>query len=242
MAKRSSGVAKAGLVTGITGAVALGNQLLGGEGLNLFGGNGRNAENGGGATKYDIQQAERISALQADNALLRSETATDAKLIDLFKNTSAEFDRRDQTLVGMITAEAEQHAEIRCLNKTVAKLEAKVEEHGIRLCEIGTNERVQAERMTALAHSMNTRIDTERNAFYTALNCERDQRVAGDAASINYVNCNTVPNKKVLDPSHIFPGVVTENNYYRGALNYFNAGGTTPIINPSPCCVPPAAE
>ncbi len=226
MAHKSSGVAKAGLTTGIIGtSLAAAPALLGEGGLGGILGGGNNG---------------RVSELQSQVAKLQSERYTDQTTLELYRFLTGEFKERDQLITSTLIEEGKQQERINCNVKELERVRGVVEEHSRELCELRAREAVQAERFTALSHTMNTRFDTERRDFYNALHCEKEARIAGDEASINYVNCNTVPNKKVIDASLICPGVVTTQQYANGAINYFNEGGKTPVVYPSSCVCPAA--
>ncbi len=90
--KHSSGVAKAGLTTGIIGT-SLGALNALGNGAGLLGGLGRMAsgETGGCCSddhlvnRYDLGQAQRIAELETQIALRDANTFTDQKDIEMYK-------------------------------------------------------------------------------------------------------------------------------------------------------------
>lgn len=90
---RSSGVAKAGLATGVTalGVEAL-NMLSGGGNIlgNLFGGCGRGYGYGYGygydpVNRFELAQESALGAKDAEIALLRSNIYGDQKLLEVYK-------------------------------------------------------------------------------------------------------------------------------------------------------------
>lgn len=88
----SSGVAKAGLTTGIIGT-ALG-AMNGGGGIlgNLFGWNGCGRGYGYDAVShYELAQESAIAAKDAEIALLRSNTYQDQKMLELYKYVDGKF-------------------------------------------------------------------------------------------------------------------------------------------------------
>ncbi len=226
MAHKSSGVAKAGLTTGIIGTSLAAAPALLGEG-------GLGGILGGGSSS-------RVSELQSQVAKLQSERYTDSTTLDLYRYLAGEFKERDQLVAATLIEDGKQQERINCNLKELDRVRGIVEEHSRELGDLRMREAVNTERFTALSHTMNTRFDTERRDFYNALHCEKDARIAGDEQCISYVNCNTVPNKKVIDASLICPGVVTTQQYANGAINYFNEGGKTPVVYPSACVCPAA--
>lgn len=88
----SSGVAKAGLTTGIIGT-ALG-AMNGGGGIlgNLFGWGGCGRGYGYDAVShYELAQESAIAAKDAEIALLRSNTYQDQKMLELYKYVDGKF-------------------------------------------------------------------------------------------------------------------------------------------------------
>ncbi len=130
-------------------------------------------------------------------------------MLELYKFNEVQFAKRDAVAVGIITSEAEQRGELKCMQKTIDRLEARVEVHSAEICEINKAAAVNAERVQALAHSTKARIDSEREAFYAALGCERRERIAGDEAGIAFTECYAVKAKKVIPTDDLCPSAVT---------------------------------
>lgn len=128
------------------GGYAVANQMSGGCGgngglFNLFGGNNC----GCNATKYDIAQSERISALESTIASLTADRNTDAKLLSLYDyvvkndkeitaNITALFNETFNQIGNLKVAEQVNKMEI---DKNFQLLNQKVDyENKLTACEI----------------------------------------------------------------------------------------------------------
>lgn len=117
----SKGVGAAGLTTGIIGS-ALGvlNGGLGG----VLGGNMANCGTGygmgfGNDYRYELQQEQRISELQAGVALRDANVYNDQKMLELYKYFDGKFNYVEQQLCQQNVVNAQLTANIACMQKNL---------------------------------------------------------------------------------------------------------------------------
>lgn len=170
MNKQSSGVAKAGLATGITGT-ALGAMNLLGNGAGLLGnlmGNQQaicmnpwtwGCNENVPVTRYDAEKDARIAQLETEKALRDANTFTDSKFIELYKY----FD-----------------GELRNIRDTLAAQAVKNQ-------QTADSFQLVTERMQCCCDKLETKICAEENA-----------RKCADNTIVNYVNATFYP-KQVAD-------------------------------------------
>lgn len=170
MNKQSSGVAKAGLATGITGT-ALGAMNLLGNGAGLLGnlmGNQQvtcmNPWNWGcneniPVTRYDAEKDARIAQLETEKALRDANTFTDGKFIELYKY----FDGELRNIRDVLAAQA------------------------VKNQQTADSFQLVTERMQCCCDKLETKICAEENA-----------RKCADNTIVNYLNATFYP-KQVAD-------------------------------------------
>lgn len=120
----SSGVAKAGLTTGIIGT-SLG-VLNGGGGIlgNLFGWGGCNRGCGYGygydaVSHYELAQESALAAKDAEIALLRSNTYQDQKTLELYRYIDGKLAAHEAELARLNMALQREHDERCCGDNTI---------------------------------------------------------------------------------------------------------------------------
>lgn len=129
----SSGVAKAGLTTGIIGT-ALGGLMALGSGAGLLGGiNGITRGNTGNVedeyvTRYDADKDAQISRLEQEIALGKSEKYTDQKIIDVFERITTRIANDEQNFNAQMQTQAVYNAtntaNINCMANQIAQLQS----------------------------------------------------------------------------------------------------------------------
>lgn len=135
----SNGKANAALATGISGAVGTGVWLL----SNLFNGGcfmGRNMNNCCNEdhliNRYELQKEQKITSLETENALLKSNIYTDQKSIELYKYVDSKFNTLEQAISQQAVYNATINATIRCIQGQVAQLQSltKIVIPGTNVC------------------------------------------------------------------------------------------------------------
>lgn len=170
MNKQSSGVAKAGLATGITGT-ALGAMNLLGNGAGLLGNLMGNQQvtcmnpwywvcnENIPVTRYDAEKDARIAQLETEKALRDANTFTDGKFIELYKY----FDGELRNIRDVLAAQA------------------------VKNQQTADSFQLVTERMQCCCDKLETKICAEENA-----------RKCADNTIVNYLNATFYP-KQVAD-------------------------------------------
>ena len=121
----SNGKGNAALTTGIIGTslgglLALGNGLLNGSGISMRNGccNEDHLIN-----RYELQKEQRITNLETENALLKSNIYTDQKSIELYRYVDGKFNTLEQAINQQAVYNATNNATIACLQNQVACLQ-----------------------------------------------------------------------------------------------------------------------
>lgn len=118
-AKANTGLALSG--------TSLGFSLLGGGLSWLLGGN--RMTNGGCCNedhlinRYELQKEQRITTLETENALLKSNIYTDQKSIELYRYVDGKFNTLEQAINQQAVYNATNNATIACLQNQVACLQ-----------------------------------------------------------------------------------------------------------------------
>ncbi len=206
MGRKSSGVAKAGLITGIVGSAGalLNNNNCGGLLSNLFGGN-----NNCHATKeevaYAINQSEKMAAKDAEIAMLKADRSTDTKILELYQYTETQFKERDTTLTGALIELGKESVRNEYARADIAALKVTVAEQGKQICELNSSVSTLSERVTGVASTLSERIRAQGEATAAAINLEAERRECADNSLRCYVDATFVPGKLVMPLDAICP-------------------------------------
>lgn len=119
-AKANTGLALSG--------TSLGFSLLGGGLSWLLGGNrmmnGSCCNEDHLINRYELQKEQRITSLETENALLKSNIYTDQKSIELYKYVDSKFNTLEQTISQQAVYNATINATIGCIQGQVAQLQS----------------------------------------------------------------------------------------------------------------------
>lgn len=117
----SKGVAGAGLGLGIAGT-ALG--LLGGNAWNILGGRmGTCDGNNMPVSRFELEQQNKISALEAQVALRDANTYNDQKILEVYKYFDGKIEGINRRLCDQATYNATNTATINCMAAQIAQLQ-----------------------------------------------------------------------------------------------------------------------
>lgn len=117
----SRGVGAAGLTTGIIGS-ALG-VLNGGLGGLMNGGCGMAYNGGMGTYQYELNEAQKISELQAGIALRDANVYNDQKMLDLYKYFDGKIGYIEQQISQQSVVNAQITANLACMQKDIDTLQ-----------------------------------------------------------------------------------------------------------------------
>lgn len=136
----SNGKANAALATGITGAVGTGlgllsNGFLGGF-FNPRMNNNCYCSEDHLINRYELQKEQRITSLETENALLKSNIYTDQKSIELYKYVDSKFNALEQAINQQAVYNATNNATLACMQQQIACLQSltKVVIPGTNIC------------------------------------------------------------------------------------------------------------
>ena len=118
----STGKANAALTTGIIGTslgglLALGSNLLGGNGMNNCG-----CSENTHVSRYELGQESRIARLESEIALRDANIYSDQKLVEVYKDLSARINGIEAGLNAQAVYNATNTATINCIQGQVAQL------------------------------------------------------------------------------------------------------------------------
>ena len=135
----SNGKANAALSTGITGAVGTGLGLLSNGFLGGFFNPRMNncyCNEDHFVNRYELQKEQRITTLETENALLKSNIYTDQKSIELYKYVDSKFNTLEQAISQQAVYNATINATIGCIQGQVAQLQSltKIVIPGTNIC------------------------------------------------------------------------------------------------------------
>ena len=135
----SNGKANAALATGITGAVGTGLGLLSNGCLGGFFNpriNNCYCSDDHLINRYELQKEQRITSLETENALLKSNIYTDQKSIELYKYVDSKFNTLEQAISQQAVYNATINATIGCIQGQIAQLQSltKVVIPGTNIC------------------------------------------------------------------------------------------------------------
>lgn len=136
----SNGKANAALATGITGAVGTGlgllsNGFLGGF-FNPRMNNNCYCNEDHFVNRYELQKEQRITTLETENALLKSNIYTDQKSIELYRYIDGKFNTLEQAISQQAVYNATNNATLACMQQQIACLQSltKVVIPGTNIC------------------------------------------------------------------------------------------------------------
>ena len=238
----SSGVAKAGMVTGITSLGILGANLLNNGGLlgGLFG-NGNAAAAMAGQGAYQAA----ISAKDAEIGQLKAERYADHVGASTFDRAIQLSNRNDEKINAnlkeayqelVVTRErlATADANFKCLADSVSGLKVNVAELNREVADMRVREQQTADAVDCLAKSTSMRFDS----VYKAIDCakrecgdaialEAERRHAADQSIRCYVDATFVPGRLVMPREAICPEVMQRYNNWVAPTD--QAPATQPI-------------
>lgn len=118
----STGKANAALTTGIIGTslgglLALGSNLLGGNGMNNCG-----CSENTPVSRFELGQESRIARLESEIALRDANIYSDQKLVEVYKDLSARINGLEAGLNAQAVYNATNTATINCIQGQVAQL------------------------------------------------------------------------------------------------------------------------
>lgn len=132
--------ANAALATGITGAVGTGlgllsNGFLGGF-FNPRMNNNCYCSEDHLINRYELQKEQRITTLETENALLKSNIYTDQKSIELYRYVDSKFNTLEQAINQQAVYNATNNATLACMQQQIACLQSltKVVIPGTNIC------------------------------------------------------------------------------------------------------------
>ncbi len=235
----SSGVAKAGMITGITSLGILGAGLLNGNncGNGLLGGLfGNNCHAGmagmAGMAAQGAYQAA-ISAKDAEIGQLKAEKYADGVGTGVYAALNSQMKEAYQELVVTRERLATADANFKCLSEAVSGLKVNVAELNREAADAKVREQRNADAVECLAKSTTMRFDAVYNSidcakkeFGSALALESERRSAGDQNLMCYVNATFVPGKLVMPKDAICPSVMPQYNSWTAPT------GTAPDTQP----------
>lgn len=233
----SSGVAKAGLTTGIIGTSLAGLLALNGTGGlgGLFGGN-RVAETEG-AMALQSAALGTISCLQSQVGKLEAQRYADQGIANAYEKTIQRSDRNDDRINEnlkeafnelVITRErlARYDALQECQAKDMARMSAGLEAVQREVSDIRVREQATSDAINCLAKSTDQRFD----AVYRSIDCakrecgdaialEVERRCAADQSLRCYVDARFVPGRLVMPKDSICPEVMPRYNTFATPTN-----------------------
>lgn len=124
----SNGKGNAALTTGIIGTsigglLALGSGLLNGGGIAMRNGYGCCNEDHL-INRYELQKEQKITNLETENALLKSNIYTDQKSIELYRYIDGKFNTLEQAINQQAVYNATNNATLACMQQQIACLQS----------------------------------------------------------------------------------------------------------------------
>lgn len=244
MAKvESSGVAKAGLATGIVGTSLAGLLTLG-KLANVGGWNGWNGwnnnmncgnpcfNNGYAANIYQSVLSEKDSEI----AKLKAEKYADGVGQGVYAALNTNLKEAYGELVVTRERLATADANFQCLAASVDKIGTNVNNLNAEVANMRVREQATADAIDCLAKSTHQRFDSVYNAIDcakretgAAIALESERRVAGDQNLMCYVQATYVPGKLVMPREAICPEVMREYNSWVAPTATATAPATQPV-------------
>ena len=123
----SNGKANAALATGITGAVGTGLGLLSNGFLGGFFNpriNNCYCSDDHLINRYELQKEQRITSLETENALLKSNIYTDQKSIELYRYIDGKFNTLEQAINQQAVYNATNNSTLACMQQQIACLQS----------------------------------------------------------------------------------------------------------------------
>jgi hypothetical protein len=224
--EHSSGVAKAGLTTGIIGTSLAGLWALGGgNGSGLLGGilgNNRGFNCAEGAMYQSV-----LSQKDAEIAKLQSEKYTDQVGTQIYSNIQSNLKETYQELVLTRERLATNDANFKCLEKDVTRLSGQVQALDAEAVNNRVNNQRTADAIDCLAKNMNQRFESVYQTLDNGLKFEAERRKSGDNELYSYVNATFVPGTLKMSRDSICPEVMPRYNTWTAPTT--EAPATTPV-------------
>lgn len=223
----SSGVAKAGLTTGIIGTslaglMALengnGNGLLGG----IFGSNNCNAATLAAQGAYQAA----ISAKDAEIGQLKAERYADHVGTGVYAALNSQMKEGFQELVVTRERLARNETEFKCVAASFNDLRANVADLNREVADIRVREQRTADAIDCLAKSTNDQFANVYRTIDSKVQLEAEKRECGDKRLFEYVNCNYVKAQKKISKDDICPEVMPHWNSWTAPT------GEAPAVQP----------
>lgn len=224
----SSGVAKAGLTTGIIGTSLAGLWALGagnGNGLlgGLFGGNrcGGYGMPGDMAAQGLYQAA--ISSKDAEIGQLKAERYADQVGIGVYQNAINLSNRNDEKINQnlkeafqelVVTRErlATADANFKCLAASVDRIGSNVNDLNAEVANMRVREQATSDAIDCLAKNTHDRFASVYGMIDSKVALEAERRECGDQRLFEYVNCNYIKAQKKIARTDICPEVMPRYN------------------------------
>lgn len=237
----SSGVAKAGLTTGIIGTSLAGLLALRDGGLGgLLGGGNRVAEGAVAGAALST-----ISELQGKLAQANAERYADQVGASVFDRAIQLSNRNDDRINANLKENNIEHVRTRewiarqeaiqeCLQKDIARISGNVADNSREIADMRVREQATSDAINCLAKTTDQRFD----AVYKAIDCARrecgdaialeaERRHAADQSIRCYVDATFVPGRLVMPKDSICPEVMPRYNTYTAPTD--PAPATQPI-------------
>lgn len=207
----SSGVAKAGLATGITGLSLAGLMALNNNGNGLLGGLfGNNNCNGVMAAQGAYQAA--LSAKDAEIGQLKAERYADHVGTGVYAALNSQMKEGYQELIQTRERIARNEAEFQCLQKDVTRISGQVAALDAEAVNNRVNNQKTADALECLAKTTNDQFANVYRSINSAVELEAERRECGDKRIFEYVNCNYVKAQKKISKDDICPEVMPRYN------------------------------
>lgn len=224
--EHSSGVAKAGLTTGIIGTSLAGLWALGagnGNGLlgGLFGGNC----NGGVMAAQGAYQAA-LSAKDAEIGQLKAERYADSVGTGVYAQLNSQMKEAYQELVVTRERLARNETEFGCLQRDVSRISGQVAALDAEAVNNRVNNQKTADALECLAKSTNDQFANVYRTIDSKVQLEAERRECGDHRIFEYVNCNYVKAQKKISKDDICPEVMPRWNSWTAPT------GEAPAVQP----------
>ena len=233
----SSGVAKAGLTTGIIGTSLAGLLTLQNGGLGGLLGGGNRVAAAEGAMALQGAALGTISELQAKVGQLSAERYADQGVATAYQKAVELSNRNDDKITAnlksafdelVITRErlARNDALRECDAKDMARMSAGLADVQREIADMRVREQATSDAINCLAKSTEQRfsavykeIDCAKRECGAAIQLESERRVCGDNNLMQYVNATFVPGRLVMPKDSICPEVMPRWNSYAAPTN-----------------------
>lgn len=225
--EHSSGVAKAGLTTGIIGTSLAGLWALGaGNGNGLLGGLfGGNCNNGVIAAQGAYQAA--LSAKDAEIGQLKAERYADHVGTGVYAALAQQQKEQNIELVTTRERLARNETQFQCLAEGFNNLRSNVSDLNREVADMRVHEQRTADAIDCLAKSTNDQFANVYRTIDSKVQLEAERRECGDHRIFEYVNCNYVKAQKKISKDDICPEVMPRYNSWTAPTS--EAPATQPV-------------